>query len=209
MVPDAPLTISDYDEVINQLSPRFRVCVLEAPACGFSFPKLNFDFSYEGWTQAFIDALEVLKLGPVHLVMPCVSGLSGIGIANKRPDLVKSLTVSQTADCAPERKWAHSLGRLGMFQIPIWGQLLMLKFKHSRWDERLPAIVGRGADRFLPNITSSISQGACYCMASAGMYFLTHERPSVVRPVARNQVLPSGDSGIVVTRRQRPTRTVS
>jgi pimeloyl-ACP methyl ester carboxylesterase len=183
MVTDAPITISDYDDLIGLLSPRFRVIVLEAPACGFSIPKLNFDFSYEGWTQAFIDTLDALELGPVHLVMPCVSGLSGVGIANKRPDLVRSLIVSQTADWSPERKWAHSLGRLGMFRVPIWGQLLMLKFKQSRWDERLPLIVGQGADRLLPNLTASLSHGACYCMASAGMYFLTHTCPSDVRPV--------------------------
>lgn len=185
MVTDAPLTISDYDPVINLLSSRFKVIVLEAPACGFSLPKLNFDFSYEGWTQAFIDALDALKLGPVHLVIPCVAGLCGIGIANKRPDLVKSLVVSQTADWSSERKWAHSLGSLGMFQIPVWGQLLMLKFKRSRWDQRLPFIVGQGADRFLPNIMSSLSRGACYCMASAGMYLLTDRCPSVVRPVSQ------------------------
>jgi len=183
MVTDAPLTISDYDQILKLLSPRFKILVLEAPACGFSLPKLNFDFSYQGWTQAFIDTLDALKLGPVHLVMPCVAGLSGIGIANKRPDLVRSLVVSQTAAWLPERKWAHSLGALGMFDVPIWGQLLMLKFKQSRWDERLPNIVGQGADRFLPNITASLSRGACYCMASAGLYFLTHKCPSAVRPV--------------------------
>src|SRR5262249_41413708 len=90
---------------------------------------------------------------------------------------------SQTADWLPERRWAHSLGALGMFSVPIWGQLLMLKFKHSRWEQRLPNIVGRGAERFLPNITASLARGACYCMASAGMYFLTHECRAGARPV--------------------------
>jgi pimeloyl-ACP methyl ester carboxylesterase len=183
MVADAPLSIGDYDELIELLRDRYRIVVMEAPACGLSLPKLNFDFSYRRWTAAFIAALDALKLGPAIFVSPCVSGLSGIGIANMRPDLIRGLVVAQTADWTEERTWAHSLGSLGLFKVPVWGQLVMLRAKHARWDQRLPAIVGERPERFLPNINATLQHGACYCMASAGMYFLTRQCPHEVRPI--------------------------
>lgn len=183
LFPDAPLTLDDYNPIADALAPHYTVVVAEAPACGFSLPKMNFDFGFDSWTSALIATLEKLKLGPAVVVTPCVSGLMGIALANRRPDLVRALVVPQTAAWVPQRKWAFSLARLGLFTVPVWGQFLMLRFKHTRWDARLRTISAKRIDEFLPNIAKTVSHGACYCLASAGMYSLTKDAPADVRPV--------------------------
>ncbi|MFZ5732345.1 MAG: alpha/beta fold hydrolase [Pseudomonadota bacterium] len=183
LFPDAPLTLDDYNPIAEALAPHYTVVVAESPACGFSLPKMNFDFRFDSWTTALIATLEKLNLGPAVVVTPCVSGLMGIALANRRPDLVRALVVPQTAAWAPQRKWAFSMARLGLFTVPVWGQLLMLRFKHTRWDGRLRTISVKRIDEFLPNIAQTVSHGACYCLASAGMYTLTKDAPADVRPV--------------------------
>ncbi len=51
IVPDGPCVIEHYADLIDLLSPDFRVVCLDLPGFGFSYPSLKYDFSVSQLTS--------------------------------------------------------------------------------------------------------------------------------------------------------------
>lgn len=102
------------------LTRKFNMMAFDLPGFGSSFKDehltYNFD-SYGRWMEEFVDAI---GLGPVHLVGNSLGGAMAMKLAQLRPDIVKTLTLIDTAAVIdPEHVSAYDdfiAGRV-LFQI--------------------------------------------------------------------------------------------
>jgi pimeloyl-ACP methyl ester carboxylesterase len=183
LAPDSPVTIEAYDQVIDILSKKYRVLIFETPAFGFSIPKIQFDFSYNGWTETIADFLKKVNLGPYVLAIPCVAGLSAIGIANKYPEMVEGIVSTQTPCWKDERNWVRSWDMKGVMTVPFWAQIMghYLKTKKVHLIHRL--ITNKNKKHLEELSKKTLKEGACNCLATACQYYLVKDKPELLTPI--------------------------
>lgn len=131
-VTDPPIVIEHYDYLVNLLKADYQVVIFEPPGFGFSIPSLRFDYRFKSLVDVIEAFLENLSLGPVTFVAPCVLGYGGIGLAHRRPDLIRELVLSQVPSWAEILKWKHHRDPKGLLSIPVLSQLLLKRLKKQR-----------------------------------------------------------------------------
>lgn len=129
---DPPVVIEHYDYLVQVLSKDYRVVVFETPGFGFSIPSIRLDYSYRTSVELTEQFIERLRVGAVTLVAPCVLGYSGIGVAERRPDLVNRLVLSQVPSWDEMLKWKAERDPKGLLSKPVLSQLLLKVLKTKR-----------------------------------------------------------------------------
>lgn len=85
------------------LTRNFNMLAFDLPGFGQSFKNLDLEYnftSYASWMEEF---MEKAKIGPVHLIGNSLGGAMAMKLAQIRPDLVKTLTLIDTAAVIDER----------------------------------------------------------------------------------------------------------
>jgi pimeloyl-ACP methyl ester carboxylesterase len=176
---DPPIVIEHYDYLIACLKQDFTVVVFEPPGFGFSIPSMQLDYRYAtlvGLTEAFLDAL---NLGPVTFVAPCVLGYGGMGLAQKRPDLIRHLVLSQVPSWEEMLKWKAGRDPNGLLSLPVFSQLLLKVLKRKRtpvWFERALGDKHQ-VDAFNQIAQQAFAQGASFNLASGFQRLLVGDSP--------------------------------
>lgn len=176
---DPPVVIEHYDYVVNLLSKDYVVIVFETPGFGFSVPSIKLDYSYTTSVSLTEQFLQQLNLGPVTLVAPCVLGFSGIGITEKRPDLVSHLVLSQVPDWGEMLKWKDGRDPKGMLSKPVISQILLKLLKKSRTPLWYKAALGKRElfDHFNDITQEAYQHGATFNLASGFQRLLIGDSP--------------------------------
>lgn len=194
LAPDSPVTIEAYLDIVDELSKAYRVVIFETPAFGFSIPKIHFDFSYNGWTRTIADFLTKLDLGPYVLAIPCVAGLSAIGIANRYPKMVEAIISTQTPCWSDERNWVRSWDKMGVMTVPIWAQI-MGHYLKTRKVHLIHRVITNKNKRKLETISKeTLKHGACNCLATACQYYLVKKEPELLKPIKQPSISIWGEA---------------
>ncbi len=166
---DPPVTLECYDQLIQQLSPHYRISVFELPGFGYSFPKSGFDFSFDQCVDDLAALLSHWRSGPYVLAFPCASAFFALALAQRAPHLVSHVVMMQVPDWQQEQHWKQRLDPKSLLQTPVLGQLL-LKTSSDKIAHAWLAYASNSAP-FTHQAQSLVSHqlrhGGCYCLASA------------------------------------------
>lgn len=85
---------TDFAGVLRQ---HFAIEAIDLPGHGRSGPAPGNDYSMDAHASAVIDYLDQSGRGPVHLVANSMGGAVSVLVADRRPDLVRTLTLISPA----------------------------------------------------------------------------------------------------------------
>ena len=172
---DPPVTLEQYDDLIELASQDFRVVIIELPGNGFSPGKRHYRFGFEETNDEVAAFLRDVVGEQAICAFSCVAGLSAVDIAARYPELVSALVLIQTASVTGFAAWKRSRDPKGVLAKPILGQYAMRKMAPKRMPQWFNLVVGRERDceRFCSCTDTSLGHGALWSLASAYQVYLT------------------------------------
>jgi len=176
---DPPIVIEHYDELINLLKDDFRIVIFEPPGFGFSLPSMTLKYDIDSMVYLTERFLSQLSLGPYLLVAPCVTAFGAVALAQKRPDLISHLVLSQVPSWEQMLKWKVGRDPKGLLGTPVISQLLLQFLKRKRTPNWLKKALGNESLVASFNHIAQVaySQGASFNLASAFQQFLKGPNP--------------------------------
>jgi pimeloyl-ACP methyl ester carboxylesterase len=192
---DPPVPLELYDDLILELSDRYRITVLEMPGFGCSLPRIGYRFSMNVAIALITKMLEQLPAGPHVLALPCVIGFVAIHIARSRPDLVSKLVLLQTPNWQGAQQWLQGRDPKGFLQTPIVGQLVLAAMRRKRVRQWYASALADKSkiDYFAQATLQSFDHGACFCLASGFQDFLHYDAKNIA-PATQNALIVWGGS---------------
>lgn len=85
-----------YRNVVKELRGEYRCIALDYPGFGLSQPPPGYDFLPRTHSRSVEQFFDALKLSNVTLMVQDWGGPIGLGMAGRRPELVKSLVIGNT-----------------------------------------------------------------------------------------------------------------
>jgi pimeloyl-ACP methyl ester carboxylesterase len=131
---------TNFTDLADLLSPWFAGQAIDLPGFGRSGPPADDDYSIAGRTRLVIDYLERSGRGPVHLVGNSMGGAISIQLADRRPDLVRTLTLISPA--VPDlrlRRGSDVL--LPLLLVPGIGSRVLARVEHEPPERRAQAVI--------------------------------------------------------------------
>ena len=122
---DPPIMVEAYDELIELLSPAFRVLVIELPGFGFSTPDSGDAYAFDAAVEAIEEALVSLQTGPLVVAGPCICGFVATAIARRGNLDVRGQILMQAPDLDGMHAWCDRMDPKGQLRTPYLGQLLV------------------------------------------------------------------------------------
>ncbi len=175
---DPPVSLEQYDELLERLGKDFRVVVFELPGMGFSPGKASFRFGFRETNDQVAQFLEAIVGQNAILAFSCAAGLASLDLANRRQDLVAALILIQVTDVAGFARWKASRDPKNILGKPILGQLGMRKLARERMPAWFRLSLGREDHEpaFCSCSGTAMDQGALWSLASAYQVYL---RPDI------------------------------
>jgi pimeloyl-ACP methyl ester carboxylesterase len=117
----------NWTDFAGVLRNRLAIECLDLPGHGRSAPAPNNDYSLDAHARAVIDYLQFSDRGPVHLVGNSMGGAVSVLVADRRPDLVRTLTLISPA--VPDNRVRafplHNDARAALLIVPGLGERLL------------------------------------------------------------------------------------
>ncbi len=140
---DPPMTLENYDALIDIFAKTFRVVIFELPAMGFSAVETSYGFDFIETNDDVAIFLRAIAGEKAILAFSCVAGLCAIDVAVRFPELVSSLTLFQTGDVKAFKVWKAARDPKGILGRPFVGQLAMRRLAPKRMPDWYKISVGR------------------------------------------------------------------
>jgi pimeloyl-ACP methyl ester carboxylesterase len=168
MVPDGPCFVEHFMSLIEKTRSTYRTIVFDMPGFGYSFPKNNYDHTFENGAIAIESVLQHKKISKGIFAFSCANGFYAWRLAAKKPEYFEKLILIQTPDLESMRPWAKRAIPAPV-KISGIGQL----FVH--WQKMLVPKIWFGialpknsplAAQYTETSRKELSHGACNCLAS-------------------------------------------
>jgi len=118
---------TNWTDLMGELQPELNSISVDLPGFGQSPPPRDGDYSPAAHARAVAELIEHEFAGePVHLFGNSMGGAISVQLAARRPDLVRSVTL--TAPALPERSPRRSNVHLPVISIPGVGTSMMRKY---------------------------------------------------------------------------------
>ncbi len=171
---DPPVSLEQYDDLLELASRDFRVVVFELPGMGFSPGKRRFRFGFEETNDEVAKFLREIAGQDACLAFSCGAGLAAVDIANRHSDLAGSLVLIQTADVASFARWKQDRDPKGVLAKPIVGQYAMRRIARDRMPDWFKLALGRSDHEpsFCGCSGQAMDEGALWSLASAYQVYL-------------------------------------
>jgi pimeloyl-ACP methyl ester carboxylesterase len=168
IVPDGPCVLEHYSDLIDLLSPNFRVVCFDLPGFGFSYPSLSYDFSVAQTAETVIEVMDLLEIPFAVLAFTCANGFFALHVAKHHPNRVSHLVLGQTPSFQSMRQWNDRIIPK-ILHVPYVGQLIVAasnrKVSASWYDRALPPNSEHKA-QFVQHADRALKSGGCFCLAS-------------------------------------------
>ena len=168
IAPDGPCVIEHYDNLIELLSPNFRVVCFDLPGFGFSYPALGYNFSIAQTAESVVELMDLLGIGYAALALTCANGFVALHVAKHYPNRVSHLVLGQTPSFQSMRQWNDRIIPK-ILHVPYVGQLitagLARKFSDGWYDLALPR-ASNCKFQFVQHADHALKSGGCFCLAS-------------------------------------------
>jgi pimeloyl-ACP methyl ester carboxylesterase len=165
-VPDGPNVIEHHEDLIKELSKKFRVICFEFPGFGFSLPTLEYDYSLNKSAGIILNLMQIMDLEKAALSFSCANGFYAIHAAQIAPDRFTHLFLAQTPSMHAMESWvANTIPKI--LTIPVLGQLansfLEKKFASSWYKYALPK--GHDPSDYQHKALHALQNGGCFCLS--------------------------------------------
>jgi pimeloyl-ACP methyl ester carboxylesterase len=168
IVPDGPCVLEHYTDLIDLLSPNFRVVCFDLPGFGFSYPALSYDFSVAQTAETVIEVMDLLEIPFAALAFTCANGFFALHVAKHHPNRVSHLVLGQTPSFQSMRQWNDRIIPK-ILHVPYVGQLIVAasnrKVSASWYDRALPPNSEHKA-QFVQHADRALKSGGCFCLLS-------------------------------------------
>ncbi len=166
LAPDGPNVLEHYQTLVALLAPHLRVVVFDMPGFGFSVPSADYNHSLDHGAQVMLDVMDRLGVGRATLAMSCANGFYAMRAAQKAPERVNGLFLSQTPSLAAMHRWTERVVPWPI-TVPVLGQLLGLAFKQKMASGWYRAALPKWADAgaFQQTSREAMRCGACFGLA--------------------------------------------
>lgn len=168
IVPDGPCVIEHYADLIDLLSPDFRVVCFDLPGFGFSYPSLKYDFSVSQTTEMLVEVMDLLDISYASLSFTCANGFFALSLAKKYPNRVSHLVLAQTPSFESMRHWNERIIPK-VLHVPYLGQAIVAGFSRkfsSRWYDKALPQNSEYKSPFVECADQALRSGGCFCLAS-------------------------------------------
>lgn len=171
---DPPVSLEQYDDLLERLGKDFRVIVFELPGMGFSPGKASFRFGFQETNDQVAQFLDAIAGPNAVLAFSCAAGLAALDLANRRPDLVAALILIQVTDVAGFARWKACRDPRNILGKPILSQLGMRKLARDRMPAWFRLSLGRKEHEpaFCSCSAAAMDEGALWSLASAYQVYL-------------------------------------
>jgi len=176
---DPPIVIEHYDYLVNLLGKNYKIVIFEPPGFGFSIPSMRLDYCFQSSVTLTEQFLEKLNICSAILVAPCVLGYGAISLAQKRPDLISHLVLSQVPSWNEMLKWKVTRDPKGLLSKPVLSQLLLKTLKKKRTPLWFKASLGDPSlvEQFNNLAQQAYQHGATFNLASGFQKLLIGQSP--------------------------------
>jgi pimeloyl-ACP methyl ester carboxylesterase len=168
IVPDGPCVLEHYTDLIDLLSPDFRVICFDLPGFGFSYPALSYDFSVSQTAETIIEVMDLLEIPFAILAFTCANGFFALHVAQNYPNRVSHLVLGQTPSFRSMRQWNERIIPK-ILHVPYIGQLIVAattrKVAAGWYDLALPPN-NEHKSQFVQHADRALKSGGCFCLAS-------------------------------------------
>ncbi|MGB7412969.1 MAG: alpha/beta hydrolase [Thermosynechococcaceae cyanobacterium] len=168
MVPDGPCVLEHYADLIELLSPDFRVVCFDLPGFGFSYPAFGFDFSVSKMADTVVEVMDLLNIPCAVLAFTCANSFFALHVAKHHPERVSHLILGQTPSLQAMRQWDDQMIPK-LLHVPYVGQMIMAgltrKISVGWYDRALPKRSEQKA-QFTLFADQALKSGGCFCLAS-------------------------------------------
>jgi pimeloyl-ACP methyl ester carboxylesterase len=168
IVPDGPCVVEHYVDLIDLLSPDFRVICFDLPGFGFSYPDFRYDFSVSQTAEAVVEVMDLLDVRDAALSFTCANGFVALCLARNYPNRISHLILGQTPSFQLMRQWNERIIPK-ILHVPYVGQSIVAGFARklsSGWyDTALPSNSERKL-QFVEYADQALKAGGCFCLAS-------------------------------------------
>jgi len=176
---DPPIVIEHYDYLVDMLGKDYKIVIFEPPGFGFSIPSMRLDYRFQSSVALAELFLEKLNIGSAVMVAPCVLGYGAISLAQKRPDLISHLVLSQVPSWNEMLKWKVTRDPKGLLSKPVLSQLLLKTLKKKRTPLWLKTALGDASlvEQFNSLAQQAYQHGATFNLASGFQKLLIGHSP--------------------------------
>ena len=193
-IPDAPAMLEHHEGLFEERPDNFKFISIEPIGTGFSIPSDEFDFTFEQYTNALIDALDRAGVTKAIFAVGCANAYFALLLTKKRPDLVKQLILWQAPSWEQELRFIHkSIDPNETFRQPDGPvQYEQIKYAASKtWFE-----ISSGPHGDAEDMTKKTHQvfkgGGCQCLAELITSMLNNAKPSFEPVRAKTIILWCG-----------------
>jgi pimeloyl-ACP methyl ester carboxylesterase len=131
---------TNFTDLADLLSPWLAGQAIDLPGFGRSGPPADDDYTMAGRSRLVIDHLERSGRGPVHLIGNSMGGAIAIQVTDRRPDLVRTLTLISPA--VPDlrlRRGSDVL--LPLLLVPGIGSRMLARVENVPPERRAQAVI--------------------------------------------------------------------
>jgi pimeloyl-ACP methyl ester carboxylesterase len=169
--PDGPNVIAHYAPLIAHLQAHCRVVCFDMPGFGFSLPQADYTHSLDQGAQAIIGVLDSLGIAQAALAMSCANGFYALRAAQRAPERISQLVLSQTPSLQAMHAWVDRTIPKPL-RIPVVGQLAAWLFRHKAARSWYRIALPKAAQprdtphTFALTAARALDHGGCFCLAS-------------------------------------------
>jgi pimeloyl-ACP methyl ester carboxylesterase len=183
-VPDGPNVIEHYEALMALLSPHLRVVCFDMPGFGHSLPQASYTHSLDQGAQAVLGVMDALNIDKATLAFSCANGFYAMRAAQKAPQRITQLLLSQTPSLHDMHAWVERIIPKPL-KVPVLGQLLAWLFRRKTALPWYRAALPRTTDAapFQDKARYALACGSCFCLAGV-VQGLLGEAPDSLRDVS-------------------------
>jgi pimeloyl-ACP methyl ester carboxylesterase len=194
IVPDGPCSIEHYLDLIDLLSPDFRVICFDLPGFGFSYPAWGYDFSVAKTADTIVEVMDLLNIPFAALAFTCANGFFALHIAKYYPDRVSHLVLGQTPSFESMRQWNERIIPK-ILHVPYVGQIMAASLTRKMaagWYKKALPKNSPHTEQFIQCADRVLESGGCFCLASL-VQGLSHTRSTDLADISTPTLLIYGD----------------
>lgn len=165
-VPDGPNIIEHHKNLISKLANDFRVICFEFIGLGLSYPNSKYDYSFDKASRLIINLMDILRIERATLCFSCSNGFYAIKTAERFPERIIHLFLSQTPSINEMVKWTKkSIPKI--LRYPVVGQIANSfsekKLARTWYKYALPQETDKS--NFIDISIGMLNKGGCFCLS--------------------------------------------
>lgn len=171
IAPDGPNCIEHHAATIEALrrdDPGMRVVCFDMPGFGMSLPAPSYGHSLDEGARVCEQVLDAMGVGAAIVSFSCANGLYAVRLAQRSPQRVCGLVLSQTPSIGAMARWSQRCIPW-LLRVPVLGQIVAWLgrwFLARTWYGIALPRASPLVNGYYEQAHTCFKRGGCFCLAS-------------------------------------------